>query len=90
MFFPAFGTIVQAMEDRILFNPSAFKHVVYMTDEEADALDEELTVTVPELGPNGEGFFSGKGYQMIALDKDTARILNARALSLRRWFTGNW
>ena len=45
--------------------------VAYMTDEEADALDEELTVTVPELGPNGEGFFSGNGYQMIALDKDT-------------------
>jgi len=58
--------------------------MAYMTDEEADALDEELTRIVPELGSNGEGFFSGKGYQMIALDKDTARILNARALSLRR------
>ena len=56
--------------------------MAYMTDEEADALDEELTRTVPELGPNGEGFFSGKGYQMVALDKNTARILNARALSL--------
>ena len=57
--------------------------MAYMTDEEADALDEELTRIVPELGPNGEGFFSEKGYQMIALDKNTARILNARALSLR-------
>jgi hypothetical protein len=28
-----------------------------MTDEEADALDEELTRTIPELVPNGEGFF---------------------------------
>lgn len=55
-----------------------------MTDEEADALDEELTCTIPELGPNGEGFFSSKGYQIIALDKSTARILNARAIALRQ------
>jgi hypothetical protein len=33
----------------------------YMTDEEADALDEELTRTIPELGPNGEGFFPVRG-----------------------------
>jgi len=49
--------------------------MAYMTDEEADILDEELTLTIPELGPNGEGFFSEKGYQMIALDKSTARRL---------------
>jgi hypothetical protein len=55
-----------------------------MTDEEADALDEELTRAIPELGPNGEGFFSGKGYQIIALDEGTARILNAKALATRR------
>jgi len=58
--------------------------MAYMTDEEADALDIELTRTIPELGPNGEGFFSEMGYQMIALDKSTARILNARALSMRQ------
>jgi hypothetical protein len=29
-----------------------------MTDEEYDALDEELTRTVPRLGPNGTGFLS--------------------------------
>ena len=29
-----------------------------MTDEEYDALDEELTRTVPKLGPNGTGFLS--------------------------------
>ena len=29
-----------------------------MTDEEYDALDEELTRTVPKLGPNGTGFIS--------------------------------
>ena len=55
-----------------------------MTDEEANALDELLTHTTPKLGPNGTGFFSGKGYQMIALDEETARILNAEAIATRR------
>jgi hypothetical protein len=54
-----------------------------MTDEEADALDELLTRTTPKLGPNGMGFFSSKGYQMIALDEDTARILNAQSIATR-------
>jgi hypothetical protein len=55
-----------------------------MTDEEADALDELLTRTTPKLGPNGTGFFSSKGYQMIALDEDTARILNAQSIATRQ------
>jgi hypothetical protein len=55
-----------------------------MTDEEADALDELLTRTTPKLGPNGTGFFSSKGYQMVALDEDTARILNAQAIATRQ------
>ncbi|MDR0585650.1 MAG: hypothetical protein LBG26_00250 [Treponema sp.] len=58
--------------------------MAYMTDEEADALDKELTRTIPELGPNGEGFFSGKGRQIIAVDEGTARILNAKALATHR------
>ena len=55
-----------------------------MTNEEADALDELLTKTTPRLGPNGTGFFSSKGYQMIALDEDTARILNAQSIVTRQ------
>jgi hypothetical protein len=55
-----------------------------MTDEEYDALDERLTRTVPTLGPNGEGFFSRKGVQVISLDGETARILNAKALATRQ------
>jgi hypothetical protein len=55
-----------------------------MTDEEYDALDERLTRTVPTLGPNGVGFFSRKGFQTVALDEPTARILNARALASRQ------
>jgi hypothetical protein len=55
-----------------------------MTDDEANALDELLTRTTPKLGPNGTGFFSSKGYQMIALDEETARILNAQAIATKR------
>jgi predicted component of type VI protein secretion system len=55
-----------------------------MTDEEADALDELLTRTTPKLGPNGVGFFSSKGYQMIAIDEDMARILNAQSITTRQ------
>ena len=58
--------------------------MAHMTDEEADALDELLTKTTPRLGPNGTGFFSSKGYQMIALDEDTARILNAQSIATRQ------
>jgi len=55
-----------------------------MTDEEYDALDERLTRTVPKLGPNGTGFFSSKGFQVVALDEPSARILNAKALAARQ------
>jgi hypothetical protein len=55
-----------------------------MTDEEADALDELMTHTDLKLGPNGTGFFSKKGYQMVALDEDTARILNAKSIATHR------
>ena len=52
-----------------------------MTDEEADALDELMSNTDLELGPNGTGFFSNKGFQMIALDENTAHILNAQSIA---------
>jgi hypothetical protein len=53
----------------------------FALEAEAAALDEELTRTIPELGPNGVGFFSSKGCQMAALDELTARILNAQAIA---------
>jgi len=55
-----------------------------MTDEEYDALDERLTKTVPILGPNGTGFFSRKGFQIIGLDENIAKLLNAKALASRK------
>jgi hypothetical protein len=55
-----------------------------MTDEEYDALDERLTSAVPTLGPNGTGFFSRKGFQVVGLDENTAKILNAKAIASRQ------
>ena len=55
-----------------------------MTKEEYEALDERLTTTVPILGPNGTGFFSRKGFQVVGLDENTAKLLNARAIASRQ------
>ena len=55
-----------------------------MTDEEYAALDKRLTDTVPTLGPNGTGFFSRKGFQIIGLDEKTAQMLNAKAIASRK------
>jgi hypothetical protein len=55
-----------------------------MTEEEYDALDERLTNTVPTLGNNGTGFFSRKGFQVVGLDENTAKILNAKAIASRQ------
>ena len=55
-----------------------------MTDEEYEALDDRLTNTVPTLGPNGTGFFSRKGFQVVGIDETTAKILNAKAIASRQ------
>ena len=55
-----------------------------MSEEEYAELDKRLTDTVPTLGPNGTGFFSRKGSQVIFLDENTAKILNAKALASRK------
>jgi len=55
-----------------------------MTDKEYEALDDRLTSTVPTLGPNGTGFFSRKGFQVVGLDENTAKILNAKAIATRQ------
>jgi len=55
-----------------------------MTKEEYEALDERLTKTIPTLGPNGTGFFSRKGFQVVGLDENTAKLLNARAIASRQ------
>ena len=55
-----------------------------MTNEEADALDEIMTNADLKLGPNGTGFFSERGYQVITLDEETSRILNAQSIATHR------
>jgi hypothetical protein len=52
-----------------------------MTEEEYAELDKRLTDTVPTLGPNGTGFFSRKGFQVVGLDETSAKILNAKAMA---------
>ena len=55
-----------------------------MTEEEYAALDERLTNTVPTLGHTGTGFFSRKSSQVVCLDENTAKILNAKAIASRQ------
>ena len=55
-----------------------------MTDEEYYALDDRLTNTAVKLGPNGNSFFSRKGFQVVGLDEITAKILNAKAIATRK------
>ncbi|GHV45597.1 hypothetical protein AGMMS49546_31780 [Spirochaetia bacterium] len=53
-----------------------------MTEEEADALDELWTKTTPKINVGaGGGFFSEHRAQMIILDEQTARLLNAKAMA---------
>jgi len=53
-------------------------------EEEYDALDERLAKNPPKLGPNGIGYFSRNGFQIVGLDEDTAKILNAKATASRQ------
>jgi hypothetical protein len=56
-----------------------------MTEEEADALDELWTKTTPKINVGGGGgFFSERKAQMLFLDEQTARILNAKAMAARQ------
>ena len=50
-----------------------------LTDEEYDALDEELTRTIPKLGPNGTGFLSRHEARRMGLDNLSVNYLWAKA-----------
>jgi len=50
-----------------------------MTDEEYDALDEELTRTTPKLGPNGTGFLSQREMRFLGLTNVTVNYLLTKA-----------
>ena len=56
-----------------------------MTEEEADALDELWTRTTPKINVGmGGGYFREHQAQMLILDEQTARLLNARAKASRQ------
>ncbi|MCL1817499.1 MAG: hypothetical protein FWG35_01120 [Spirochaetaceae bacterium] len=54
---------------------------VDMTDEEYEALDEELTRTVPRLGPNGSGWLSQRDMRVLGLAATTINYLLAKAMA---------
>jgi hypothetical protein len=57
-----------------------------LTEEEAEALDELLTNTIPEVNPDVEGPFI-KNYRqgmMVALDQFSAKYLQARMLATKQ------
>jgi hypothetical protein len=46
-----------------------------LTDEEYDALDEELTRTVPKLGPDGTGWLAQRELRLMGLSNMTVNYL---------------
>jgi hypothetical protein len=58
-----------------------------MTEEEADALDEKYTKTIPVMAQGKGGFFTERtrlregGARMLILDEVTVRILDAKAMA---------
>ena len=52
-----------------------------MTDEEYDALDEELTRTVPKLGPNGTGWLSQREMRLLGFTNLTVNYLLTKAMA---------
>jgi len=55
-----------------------------MTDEEYDALDEELTRTVPKLGPNGSGWLSQREIRISGLSNITVNYLLTKAKAVNK------
>ena len=50
-----------------------------LTDEEYDALDEELTRTVPKLGPDGTGWLAQRELRLMGLSNMTVNYLFNKA-----------
>jgi len=55
-----------------------------MTDEEYEALDNELTCTVPKLGPNGTGFITQREIRNLGLQTKTVQYLFSKANELKK------
>jgi len=50
-----------------------------LTDKEYDALDEELTRSIPKLGPNGTGFLSQREMRFLGFTNLTVNYLLTKA-----------
>ena len=50
-----------------------------MTDEEYDALDEELTRTIPEFGPNDSDWLAQREIRLLGLKNKTIQYLLTKA-----------
>jgi len=57
-----------------------------MTDEEYDALDEELTRTVPKLGPNDTDWLRQREIRLLGLTNLTVNYLVAKAAADHKSF----
>ena len=55
-----------------------------MTDEEYDALDEEMTRTVPKMGPNGTDWLSQREMRLMGLSNMTVNYLLAKATAVHK------
>ena len=55
-----------------------------MTDDEYDALDEELTRTIPKLGANGTGFLSQREMRSLGFTNLTVNYLLAKAAATNK------
>jgi len=50
-----------------------------MTDEEYEALDDELTRTIPKLGPNGTGFITQREMRNLGFSNLSVNYLLTKA-----------
>jgi len=57
-----------------------------MTDEEYDALDEELTRTIPKLGPNGTGWLEQRELRLLGLTNLSVNYIVSRAEADKKSF----
>ena len=55
-----------------------------MTEEEADALDELLTTTTPNVNPAIRGVTAKKGFKMMVVDDFSAEYITSKALATRQ------
>ena len=57
-----------------------------MTDEEYDALDEELTRTIPKLGPNGSGWLEQRELRLLGLTNLSVNYIVSKAEADKKSF----